>query len=589
MLVCVVLVSAACALVHAEPVVPAKLPADVVAFVEVGNLNGAVGKVAGLVGQVDPQLGMMIPAQAAMIPPALCKTQNAASVDMARPLRVVVLAPPMHASAVRTFGVTNADTYLNGILLQKQATVGKIHTYGQMGQTFCVAMVGQRAVTGESPAAVKKVAEMVSSGTFGDKPLLTGGDAGAVLRVGKLMAGLRQAGMDPFEKAREAVQDAWPPQMQGMLSGYFATAESLVGQIEAVALGLSFEQDALVISEHLQPVQGSTLANYFTGVGKGTPALVKYMPADAMLFFAAKTGDIKPLAEWYANFLAAMMEMASQAAPAGQADPAAMIEQISTMMRKWAEVFGGEMAWAAAPSPGGGLSIATATSVGDMAKTKELMASSPEVIKSMGAAMAQSGMTMDLQVKENAVTHAGVGITEWQYTMDFQPQVGMGPQEVAMQKAMMDLLLGKAKKTYFGFHNGALLQGQGDGALAALMAMIDGKNRLPGSATLEEAMTGMPEEPVVLGYANVTVLGNQVIAMLGEAGLPGVGPMLEGKRLADAPPVALAITIADNGAVSCRTRVPVAIAKSIYDLVKEIRTQMQPGMQPGQPPPPDAF
>jgi hypothetical protein len=592
LLVCGVLASVACALVHAEPVVPAKLPADVIALVEVGNLNDAIGKVAGLVGQVEPQVGMMIPAQAAMIPPGLCKTQNAASVDMAKPLRLFVLAPTLGTRPVLTFGLTNADAYLNGILLQKQASVGDVHTYEQMGEKFCVAIVGRRAVTGEDEATVKKVAEMVTSGAFGDTPLLAGGDAGAVLRVQKLMDELRLAGQDPFEKARMGMQ-GFPPHARGMLEAYVTTAESVVAQVDAVALRLSFAHDALVVSEQVQPAPGSGLAGYFAGVGKGSPALVKYMPADAVLFVAAKAGDIKPLMEWYSNVLGTMMAMSSQMAPAaGQPDPAAMVEELSTMMRKSAEAFGGEVAWAVAPGPAGGFSFATATSVGDMAKMKELMASVPEMTKNMGALMAASGMKMDILAKENALTHSGVSITEWEYTIEFQPQPGVPPQAAAVQNATMDVLFGKEKKVYSGFHNGVLLQGQGEASLAALMAMIDGKNRLPGSATLKEAMTGMPAEPVVLGYANVTALGNQFMAMLIQAQLPGVAPMLEGKRLADAPPVGFAVTISADGTVSSRTRMPVAIAKSIWDLVKEIRMEIEAGMQPppGQhAPPPDAF
>lgn len=565
---CVVLAATAPAVVRAEPVMPAELPGDVVALVEVANLTTARDGLQKLI--VGVGLPMQLPQPSQVVPQGMLKTQDAASVDLTRPFQVVVFAPPLHASPVMVFSVADAEAYLAGIPLEKKEDRGAVHVYQGFGAEMAVAISGNRAVIGSNAQTVARAAEILAEGKLGDKPLL--GDAGlaVVVRLRALMAGLDEVGQNPLNLFLQQMEQAMAmnrgaganeQQMVRILTAEVEALDKLMGQVEAVKLAFRFEPDALVVTKRVQPAAGSALAAYVASIPEGDLQLMKYMPSDAIAFFAAKTGDLKPLVAAYVDLVGKMM-------PPGNEKTVA---NLSDVMGKFIAVMGDEVAEALSPRQHGAMSVCYAIQIRDEEAFKELMASLPAMIDAMAAA--QPGMTMQMEVEPDALTHGGRSISKMRFAFDFEPMADVpGAEEIAaMQRKMMEIIFGPEGASHFTVGGGVQLTTMGTGSLDALKAMMDGKDRLPGTETLKQAITGMPEKPIAVGYVSVSGLGNWALELIRNVVTdPATIQKLNGKRFMDAPPVGFACTVSDDGVVGSRARIPVEAGRSVYGFVMQM-------------------
>jgi hypothetical protein len=310
-----------------------------------------------------------------------------------------------------------------------------------------------------------------------------------------------------------------------------------------------------VLSARLQPARNTALAKYVAGIPRGELKLLKYMPADAAIVLATKTGDLGPAIDQLAHALGKAVPTHAEAVQA----TADSIRGILTG--------GGEMACALSPRRDGRVLFSGAVSVKDEEAAAALLARLPELMVQLVRPRPEGGMTMDWRVKPNALEYRGAGITEIQIALDFLAMAN--PRDATMGREVAKLLLGEQGLAYSAVVEGVQLYTVGSGrALEALKAMIDGKDRLPGTETLKEALAGMPEDPFAVGYLSVSSVANwnydlhRALVPFGAVGIP------EG-RLADAPPVGFACTVYDSGVLGARVRIGAAAMTSWWDFYRQ--------------------
>jgi hypothetical protein len=605
--------------------VPVKLPADVLAFFEVGNLLSFEGKVRDVAQEVEPTA--MVPSFTQEMPSRVFRTADASTVDMTKPFEGVVLMPPYHHEAVLIFTVTDPARYLDSLQdLVKQRDEDGVHVYAtaprqggppgqeapqaeggptQGGKAVVIGIEGNRAVMGSNAEAVKKVIALIKAGNFSAEPAFKDSDAGGMVRLKVLLDALDAEGRSPFATMKQSV--AMMPQMGApagmnvseLLTAYVDGIEALAKQLDTATGRLSVDKTTIAGSFAVQPVADSGVAKYLsqTAAGGGLE-LLKYMPSGAMIVADAKFGDLMPLTEWYGKVMASVLPGESQAA----------VKAMTDLMHESLANLGNEMAMSVSRNGEGPLLLVSATKVKDVSAMKRIVESMPARMQGFLEAQKAMGMTTTVKANPNAISYAGLQISEWEFNYDFnvQPPPGpFGPQQAAMQKAMITAVWGAEVKAYSTFKDNTLLHTQGAGALDALKGILDGKTKsVAGSEALAAALQGMPAKPVAEGYISLQDLAGFFMSTLIEAGfrqammqaMVPVGqamPAMPKPEFKPAPPIGFAAQIAEGGTLEGQIRIPVEAISSIADGIKSMNQpaeafRMQPPAeaQPVQPPPP---
>ena len=581
--------------VQAEPIVPKNLPDDVLVIVEVANLSEATGRLQKLAKELNPGWMQVQDSLLGMTRAGL-QALNADTIDLTKPVRLVLLGPPLHTHPVVLFTVPDTQAYLGDIPLARKGQNGDVHIFAAgpgAGGEIAIAVAGRIGVMSNAAEAVDKVTKLVNADSL-PAGLLKGADLCAMVRINKLLSRLADSGMDVFkmagdkmdESARMAAQMGMPPQQQKMLKivpELLSGVKALAMQVEAVQLNISFTPDALVMEKLVQPVKDSGLENYIAETPAGPSALMKYMPADAIGACSAKMGDTKPVADWLVRVAEAFLP------EGGEAD----LKVIRDHFDKWSDAVD-EQAGAMLANPDGTLCICVAQSLREGKDPAELQKASMNMMEATGGFQKAMGMKMDIKLTPDAVTHAGHAITEWEITYDILPMEGVDPNMAAqmqqMQVQMQKLIWGEDLKGYSTIIGNHYIYTQGGGALDELKAMIEGKARLAGSDGLKAALPDAPENLVAVGYVSATALMNWYIGlfqrMMGMM-MPGMAPNMGGMEAPKADPIGFYCTVAEDRVVTQRLTIPVSVGKSVMSVVQMVMGRMMGGMmmnnQPGGP------
>jgi hypothetical protein len=590
-------------LAHGQTSAPGALPEGVVAFVELGRPSSFDAKASNLLRQALPM--PTGPALTAALP-YLLKTTAPVALDLGKPVQIVVLEPPLHKSPVKVFSVTNADFYLGKLLpsLKEERQDGNVHVYKDEGtpllneadwgdevgagvkpeaSSVAIGIVGNRAAVGADVEAVKKVLAMVEAGSFGSEPLYKGQDAGATVRVKKLLSALDSQGGNPFDFVRTSMMPMMsmnaPPgqdaeQVQKVLQAELDAVQSLAAQMDTLGATVLLEPDAVVLSVSGLPVSGSGLANYVASVNAGDFLSLRFMPADSVAVMACKLGDFRPFLDWYVGFVGKMLPAEATAE---------MLESLTSIVQKLGALMGDEMSLALKAGPQGLPVFVEAVAVKDAQKLDEAMQDALAQWSKVKSAYGKMGMDMDVRVERDAVSHAGHQIHAIQFDFRF-PQVPgpMGEQVAHMQQMMMDMMYGKDHRAYWTYVDSMLVYAQGEGALDVLKGIVDGSVKsAAGSEGVVAALKGVPSGPTGLGYASLEGLAD---AALSFAKMMGAPPAFANVRIEKGPPITFAAWKAEGGAVEKRIRVPVSavanVVKGYMGAAMAIQAQQEPLRMP---------
>ncbi len=556
------------------------LPANVPALVEVTDLAQAEQKLQNLLRRLVPGAPFSS-LRTALSGPA--RTDDPSVLDLSAPLLLVTCRDGDVAAPVFTFGVLDADRYLDALPqnLHGGETDGNLHLYEEdplnafdenvwdagPARPLAIMIVDDRVVLGRNPDGVRAVGSLVADGTLAGKSFFPQADAGVAVRIRDLVGALDEQGRNPFEMLRGEIDRAavhLPRQAQVNLDMgrmAIATVEAAATQVEVVEATLTLAPDAIVVTKSVQPVVGSALAAHLTTVEGRALDFMGSLPAGAVAVFAAHVGDPAPTLDLYMRLLSAL---------AGSDESAAeSLARIREKVTEMLAVMDGRLATAIAVSPQGFLVPVNVAGVKDAARAQEVFQSLLPLVEDV-ARQARTGVTTRVAMTPDAAMHAGHTIAEWDYDLQFeetgQPEAA---QAVAMQREMMAAMMGPDLRAYSAFVDEAWMVWQGSGALDGLKAALDGSlSSLAGRPEFKAAMAGMPAEPAVVGYVDLGgLIGAYVRALasaMENAGMPFL-PFGRNLRFAPAPGVGLAAAVDDAGRLQARLVVPVEALSSLVN------------------------
>jgi len=573
--VCAFVALLACVAAEAQAGPLATLPEQVVALVEIGDvgaLDQAVSTYAAMASPAGP-----IPPLAYVLPASVLKTVDPLSVDMNRPFRILVLAPPLHLKPVFVFGVPDPAEYLQSLApgIKKVADQGDLHVFTDGDRTIVIGTAGKRAVLGQDPQAVGEALRLLKAGSIPDGPVFTDCRAGAAVRVQKLLHDLDALGQNPFAQflqvvAAQARTDPEAAQIQRVLEAELKGIESVLRQTVALSASIKLDGGDLTLVFEAAPAPASGLAKYISSVPTGEPKLLPYVPADSVGVFAFKVGDLGPFLDWSMGIVRAMVRPGEGETEAGALSELARAA-LNAAGKEVAVAFGGKDS----------LVITRAVEVRDKAALEQVM---PRLLRQVEKAMknATIGGVYGLDVQQNATSHAGHAISSVTFELGMPAAPNVPPQLAEAHRLMLDMFLGKERKGYWSYKGDVMLYTQGDGALDELKALLDGSD--PGFAGSEghKAVTeGAPAATMAVGYLSLGKLGNLVLGLwkrLAQAQGQTVPLQAAAIKFEEGPPVGLLVRVTPEGAVEKRVRIPAGAIRVIYD---GITRALQSGAAPG--------
>ncbi len=593
-LVCVVAVTLAAGLAHAAPPMPKEVPSDVLVLIEVANIQATGARITELAVKIVPAPAGGIPPLETILPMALFKTNAADSVDITKPVRAIILAPPLHAQPVVVFTVKDPKAYLGGIMAEKKGVVDGVNEFGGFGGDFAVKIVGNLGVLSQNTAAVKRAAAIVAKAGFGAKPMLAGGDICIGARVAGSLAIFKKIGMDPFMMAKGALMmlggmagpggefDAavrQKQQMQKMATHALDSLEKLAVQVDSFGLAVKFDKDAIEISKTWLPVKDSAVAKFMNATPAGKFKMAARLPADSSAFFLMRVSDSKPLLDWYAGFLGAL--------GGPTADPQA-VANIKAMLGKGASAFGGELGESVSFRAAGTMLIAYAVAVKDAAAAKAFSRDGAKLADQIANLQPKGAPQTRIKMTPDAFAHKGVGVDKFTFDITIPANPNIPPEIAAMPKELIKRLLGDAG--YSAVLKDAAVTCLGSaGAEDGIRAAIDGKNSLAASGKVRKALIGIEGKPVLVASADLTACVNWVLdlARVMQPNMPIPADLKMGKS----KPLTATTVVAPDGVIASKLTIPHNVITSVKDMVMKAQQMMMGGrpggrMLPPPPPPP---
>ena len=209
--VCVVAVMVFCAVAGAQTPSDAEMPDSVVAVAEIANLTEFANALQTTAPRIHPSFAN-VPPVAQLMAMSVLKTINPQSVDLSSPVQWVVLEPPLHVRPVTLFSLKDTDAYWQSLspALQETEVREGVHVYqeqaGMFGpgggggatKTLCIGVAGKKAALGRDFDTVRAALDMLEAGNLHGERVFAE-QAGAVVRLKKLLDGLKDVGQNPFD------------------------------------------------------------------------------------------------------------------------------------------------------------------------------------------------------------------------------------------------------------------------------------------------------------------------------------------------------------------------------------------------------
>jgi hypothetical protein len=542
----------------------AELPEEVLCFGEIANIVDLDVKLRDTAMKIVP-MGQYEP----MAPNLRVEemwTDDPNSVDLSKPIHFVLLERSLDEPAV-VFTATDATRYLDSVSLNKTGEESGLGLYEtDWGRQYVIGAAGNRIVLGQGAAVTKGVLDLLQSGALSEDRVFPGHDIGGALRVRALIDRLELEGEDPFGEIREAAGEATAEGMGGPAHVLVIMADALEAMADQVLLvsgGVAFGPDAITASGTTVTAEDGTVAAYLKSVPAGEMSLLKYMPADAIVVSAGKMGDLTPLARWVSE---AVGVLAQGEGATGN------LSQVQDMAVRWAAALGDECATAIGSTEEGTLQVVEAIRVGDASGLPELLTAMPAALEPLRKMQRELGVESQIDYTPSVEVYNGHEIGLWNLETEFVRPEGSAAddrfrsEQLAMQEAILGAVWGEGLTAHSALLDDVLLYVQGGGSLEALKQIIDGSTaRAADSASLKQAMTGMPGDPQMLCYVS---LGDMIGMGLGMASAmmqaTGEGSMAFGNiQFPAAPPLSSAARVVDGSAVEVHVRVPHASLQSV--------------------------
>ena len=585
-----------------------ELPDEVLAVVEIPNLATFEQHLRAYVGAVKP--GAPMPPLAVGLV-KLTKLANPAALDNSRPQRLLVVESGAGGSAVvSVLHATDTQAYMNGLLptLKKTEVDSDITLFTEGKRSFdraayqkatpearrnvqdfmkvtehpvAIGVKEKFVCVGKDKACVATALALIEDGALADEPLLAGGDLAAYVRVENLLASLMTPAGGPFDDLREKVkgfaamggQAPQAGQMQAILNAEIDALEALVSQIGAGSARLSADGTRLGLSIGIEAVPGSALGDYLASVPEGRPETLKFMPQDAFLVAALKMGNMEALGAWVAEFQTTIMAVTGTAADEA-ADAATAAQEI---MR----AYGDEISFAM--RPGKGIQGVEVIRMKDAGAAKEATGKMPLMLERATQMYKNMGISMQLGLEPEALTHKDHQISEWRMSFDLQPPEGADPQTAAMlaqQRRAMAAMFGDAMTFHSTILDRDWLITIGGDSLQSLQVILDGTYaKLTDHPAFQQALASVPAdgEGVIYLYLTDLVQWGMSLAQSMSGGM--MPPMMANLQFQRGPGIVAGIDIS-AGRAACNVSIPAAEIKSVVD-------GFQKGMgAPGGMPPP---
>ena len=575
-----------------ETTAPEAAP-SVCVLVEVPSLSDLYAHLQDFAAGVYPEAALP-PIEAGI--QEIMKTSDPTTVNLKAPLQILILEPPLIRQPVIIFSATDVGRYLENLTpgLQATETDGDIRLYQEgdaPGSLLAIGNVGNRVVISPSVDAVKAALDLMKKGEISEEASISAGaDIAVQVELRKLLDSLSESMGNPFDMIRGMMfmGMAMNPQaakVQPILNAYIDAVESMSRQIDNLLVTLSLSGAELRLHTEAQPVAGSGLSNYLASVPRGELRTLKYLPADSMLIWTSKMGDLEPLMTWSRKIMEAM-------ASAGGQDPKAL-DPLWQWTEKILPIFGDEFSAALLSSDDGLMRLVEVINFKDPAAAAELLAEYPAFVDQLSEVYKDMGMETSMQYKPKAQTHKGMEISEWTFSYKVGTMPGMPPEEAEkaaeMQQKILTTMFGPEMTGYSTFIGNDMVVTFGKDSLAILKEVIDGEVEtaaIPGGGSrLAAILEGMPEKPSGIFYISLGEFANWYLNMLGpvfEASGAPLPPQLLQLKFERGPGIVGTWNVSADG-VTKDLRVPV---EEIGMLVESVTSALQDATDSMPPPPP---
>jgi hypothetical protein len=560
----------------AQAPMPNDVPDDVLLLVEFASIKTTLARVRQLAQKIDPDAAAQLDLVEPLLPAEMFKTNAAAAVDITKPVRVMVMAPPLHTTSAMVFTVTDAEAYLAGILGNKKGVVEGVHEY----DGFAVTAVGKFGVIGETATVVKKVAGIVAKGVFDDKPLLSGDDICVAARVAGSLAALQKAGVQPFVMAKgalmllaaklSAVDDIWAATRKQRLlqaaSYALVAAEKIARETESVSLSLRFAESTIEVTESWLPVKDSSVAKYMAATPASDFKTAKSLPGNSAAFALMRVGDPKPLIDWSAGLLIALGD--------ADADPEA-VAGVKAAFAKAAVVFDGEFARSIAFSKGAATLVTFVAGVKDAAGAKALIRDSAAFAARMSAIQPAGRAKVAVEITPDAGLHNKVGIDKVKLDITVPPRPGLPPHLAALPGTLIRRILGGPG--FVAVREDAALLCIGKRAKVVINHAICGNSSLAGAGKVRGVFVGAEGKPVVVASADLTAVVNGLVDVVRTV-QPDI-PIPPTLKMGKSTPLTCFMIVAPDGVVATKLTIPHNVITSVRTMLKN--TELPPAPAPG--------
>ncbi len=591
--VCVVAVMVFCAVAGAQTPSDAEMPDPVVAVAEIANLTEFANTLQTTAPRIHPSFAN-VPPVAQLMAMSVLKTTNPQSVDLSSPVQWVVLEPPLHVRPVTLFSLKDVDAYWQSLYpaLQETEVRENVHVFQEQAGMFgpggagagtkplCIGVAGKKAALGRDFDTVRAVLDMLEAGNLHGERVFAE-QAGAVVRLKKLLDGLKDVGQNPFALWRSKMSQM-PLSPEQLRAQEFAVDmyQNFANQIEMLSFRLTLaEQDVLLFSG-LLPVEGSGIAQYFDSVPSGRPTAQRLLSGDADMAMVFKNGDWGPMMEWYGQAIEKMV--------GEQEGGAELTDRIKQMMQEWVGIIAGEVSASVSFTPNGQMMLTEFAEIKDPQEARRQIREFTDTPPDFAKLGTTPGFKQEFEGSAVAETYKGVDIARWVFTYEMDPSAqGMDPQAAQAAQAMMDSLFGGPMEIYMAVVGDYYTVTFGADALEHLKSIIDRGTAVgDASGNFAEIVGSLPVNSVAGGYVKTVDMVRWIITFLqGFGPMAQMAPLLQQLRFQDAPPCTFDAVLEESGLLEQRARMPLQTLSSIVAPFMQMAMQMQgpPAAQPAPP------
>lgn len=397
-------------------------------------------------------------------------------VDMDHPLRLVAFNPPRHAAPVLLVKVSDAQEYLDSHGEQTQVGSTAIHTLDQpmkaVGSIGNVLVLSRR-----KKATAQAITSLKGTALAKAKPLYGTGSISVEARPSAILASLQEMPTNPLDMLKEKMKKQLEDE-QAKVAGEMSLAnlkalESIASQVESIVDTVSVDENGVQVECLVTAAEESDLSGYFSRIGSESPRSLNYLPANAVVAFGGRVGDLSAAANWHADLMRQVLK-------ARGADDSSIDKTVS-FINELVGTLGEEVGMACLVSADGSLHTVETVEVKDPETYRDLYPKMATMARVMADIQPEGGKAK-MNVQRDALSYGGKSIDKWNMTFDMPVPENI-PQEQAqkmkqVQDMAMSMLMGGTESTmYATFFDKTMVVTLGQDSLDLLKAVIDGKQK----------------------------------------------------------------------------------------------------------------